>query len=102
MRVVTRACLLWFCRTLIHVQEVREASDGALIAEVLPQASDFRYGKMVWRILPTEGGTRLQLHGDVVPAFWVPPVIGPFYIKRKLREEALETAQAVEVLAKAP
>jgi hypothetical protein len=102
MRVLTRACFWYFCRTLTHVQEVREAPDGALIAEVLPRLSDFRYGTMIWRILPAEGNTRVEFRGDIVPAFWVPPVLGPLLIKRKLREEALETACAVEVLARAP
>jgi hypothetical protein len=102
MRVLTRACFWFFCRTLAHVQEVREAPDGAFIAEVLPHLSDFRYGKMIWRLLPAEGNTRLQFRGDIVPAFWVPPVLGPRFIKRKLREEVLETARAVEILARAP
>jgi polyketide cyclase/dehydrase/lipid transport protein len=100
MRVVTQFCIWFFCKTLTHVQTVEDREDGAIIATFVPEMSDFRYGRMVWHILPADDSTRLQLRGDLVPAFWIPPVIGPLLVERTLRAEALETASAIENMAR--
>lgn len=102
MRIVTRYCVLWLCKTLTHVQEVEDGPDGSIIATVIPEQSDFRYGRMVWSIVPASGETLLKLRGELIPAFWVPPIIGPLLITRILGAEALETAASVEKLAGSP
>jgi hypothetical protein len=38
----------------------------------------------------------------VEPDFWIPPLIGPWLIKRKLLSETLETVDNLEQLAKNP
>ena len=102
MRIVTRYCVLWLCKTLTHVQRVEDAPDGSIIATVIPEQSDFRYGRMVWTIVPASGETFLKLRAELIPAFWVPPVIGPLLIKSILGAEALKTAESVEKLAGPP
>jgi hypothetical protein len=41
----------------------------------------------VWRV--TDEGSRTRLHYEAtrVAAFWIPPLIGPWAIKRTLREQ---------------
>jgi hypothetical protein len=34
-----------------------------------------------------------------VPAFWIPPVIGPWLIKKKMMEEGRVTIERIEELA---
>jgi hypothetical protein len=98
-----RVCVAWFCRHLTQVQDiVRDDRDGALglSATVLPQFSNLRSGHAQWSMRDC-GGTCLHFHADLEPAFWVPPVIGPWLIQRKMRSEAIETSQGIEKLAAA-
>ena len=73
MRVVSRPCVLVFCKTVVHVQQVREETPGDIIAKVVPEESDLRHGYMHWRILPEGTETRVVFQGDLTPGFWVPP-----------------------------
>ena len=46
-------------------------------------------------------GSRLIFFAALTPDFWVPPLIGPYIIKKKMREEAVETVLGLERLASA-
>ncbi len=102
MRVVSRPCVLVFCKTVVHVQQVREETPGDIIAKVVPEESDLRHGYMHWRILPEGTETRVVFQGDLTPGFWVPPLIGPALIKYSLRAEAMELVTNVERAAAQP
>ncbi len=99
VRVVTDACVYFFCKRLVQVQDVVEVNGSYLSANVLPELSHFRYG--VARAYVWEEGqqTRVRVLAEVVPDFWVPPLIGPWLIAHKLRTEALETVRSVERLS---
>ncbi len=99
VRTVTNVCLWFYCRRIQQVQNVIESQDGSITAVVIPEQSDFRHGYArvnVWRE-PT--GTRVLFRSEVRPDFWIPPLIGPWLIKRKLRSETLETVQNLERVA---
>jgi hypothetical protein len=82
-------CVLVFCRTLYRVEHIRR--DGAtLIAEDVPARSAFREGRTVWRLAPEGRGTRLRYQARFVPAFWVPPVIGPGALSQSLERMVIE------------
>lgn len=106
VRTRVRACVALFCRHLVQVQDMRyrPAIDGARIidAQVLPERSDFRYGQAAWIFRACESNrTCLAFDAELEPAFWVPPLIGPWLIERKLRDEAIETSRGLERLARA-
>lgn len=100
VRIVTRACVWFFCRTIEQVQSVRETRDGWIEARVIPELSDFKRGSARFSIHPEAGGTRVLILSEVEPDFWIPPVIGPWLIKRKLRSEVLETVSNLEAHAR--
>ena len=87
-RVTLHVCILFFCRDMQVVESLEENGKDKLIAAVVPQESDFRAGKTVWQVTP-EGEThsRLHLHSTFRPGFQVPPVIGPWLIKKKMEQE---------------
>lgn len=99
-----RVCVAWFCRRLRQVQDiVRDDGDGALglKATVLPQLSNLKYGLARWSM--RECALRqacLHFTAELEPAFWVPPLIGPWLIQRKMRSEAIQTSQGIERLAR--
>ena len=99
VRTETEACVWFYCMRVHQIQDVIEAADGTVTATVLPQYSDFKRGHARLTLWRAPDGTRVLIRSEVEPDFWIPPVIGPWLIKRKLRSEALETVQNLERLA---
>jgi len=103
VRTLTEACIWFYCRHIEQVQDVIESRDGSITAVVVPALSDFRHGYARVNLWQEPGGTRILLRSEVEPDFWIPPLIGPWLIKRKLLSEALETVENLERVAeKAP
>lgn len=104
IRTRVRACVALFCRQLAQVQDMhyeRTADGGRIQARVLPERSDFRHGQAAWIFRGCDADqTCLAFDAELEPAFWVPPVLGPWLIERKLREEAIETSRGLERLAR--
>ena len=99
VRTVTEACVWLYCKRIHQVQDVLEAHDGTVTAVILPELSDFRYGYARLNLWQEPGGTRVLIRSEVEPDFWIPPLIGPWLIKRKLHSEALETVANLEQVA---
>lgn len=106
-RVYTRVrmCVGLFCRHIEQVQDMRfepSAAGGHVHAQVLAKLSDLRYGLANWTLRDCAGRTCLRFDAEIEPDFWVPPLIGPWLIQRKLREEAMQTSAGIERLARMP
>lgn len=99
VRTETEACVWFYCMRVRQVQDVIEAHDGSVTAIVIPELSDFRKGYARLNLWQESGGTRVLIRSEVEPDFWIPPLIGPWLIKRKLKSEALETVRNLEQVA---
>ena len=98
-------CVLVFCKTM-HQEQIMTAIAGAdggvLDAELLPRG-DFKAGGGRWVVgaCPTARAMScLDARIELVPAFWVPPVIGDWVIRRKMVEEARHTSAGLELMAR--
>jgi carbon monoxide dehydrogenase subunit G len=49
-----------------------------------------------YRLSPYDGGTRLDYVGEVEPEGWLPPLIGPFVIRRQVESQLEAMAQEIE------
>lgn len=99
-----RVCIWYFCTHLDQVQDIVEVHDGdalGLDAQVLPALSNLRHGRARWRMRACGNQTCLEFDAELEPDFWVPPIIGPWAIERTMRNEALQTSQGIERLARA-
>lgn len=95
-------CIAFFCRNLRFTQDMEPVADGpefVLIATVVPEMSDFRYGRASWIFAPCASGTCLRFTAELEPDFWIPPLIGTWLMKRELRYQALATSEGIERLA---
>jgi len=101
VRVTMRSCVLFFCRTVRKVETIEEQPDGRLVAVADPAQSDYRYSRAEWRIVPEDAGTRLDYRAEHEPAFFVPPFIGPWLVKGRIRRELDLLAERLEQLAPA-
>jgi hypothetical protein len=99
IKITLSSCVLFFCKTLRKVQEVREEENGDIVSRIVPAESDFSLADERWRVLPENGKTRIRYDAEVVPSFFVPPLIGPWIVKSKIRHELEVTAARLEALA---
>lgn len=94
-----RACIFIFCKTARYVMDFDFGRDGTAIdADLVPEKSDFSHGRVRWRLAPSETGTTVTMFSEFTPRFWIPPLIGPYLIGRKLRAETIETVETMEAL----
>lgn len=108
VRLVTtlHACVLFLCKTLRQEQLMTaepRAHGGVLRARLLPRAGDFTEGRGLFTVKPCRAPdprTCLDVRLELVPDFWVPPVIGPWAIRRMLYREAQRTAAGLERVAR--
>ena len=99
VRSVIRTCVWFFCRQIVQVEDVTEPDRSTISARIVPGAGDFESGSCSWRV--TDEGLRTRLHYEAirVAAFWIPPLIGPWAIKRTLREQLESSIVVLERLA---
>jgi len=100
-RLVSKICILFFCVELVVVEDVEEVGQNTVLTTVVPEMSDFRSGNSRWQIQSLdEMNSLLRFRYNIEPDFWIPPVIGPLVIKRKLSREARGTIEKIEALAR--
>jgi hypothetical protein len=98
--LVTRLCVLFYCRNLRQTQDMVRHPEELLTAMIVPEDSDFKGGFAQWRLKPRDAGTHLLFDAQLKPDFWIPPLAGPFILKLMLTREAVNTVQGLENLNK--
>lgn len=100
IRLKARFCVWFFCRHLEQIQDLAYLDQYEVITVVIPNTSDFRAGWAKWKLSPNPEPNTCILEIDMAltPDFWIPPLIGPYLISRKLRAEGVETALGLERL----
>lgn len=92
-------CVLWWCKSLQREGYLLLRPNDEIVAIVDPDHSDFNYSYERWQLREEGDGTLLIYEFEMEPGFWVPPVIGPFLIKRELRVGGAEAVDRIEALA---
>lgn len=99
--VKNRGCFLFFCKTVERQGTVAETPGTLLEAIADPDMSDFSRSEERWTFERAGNGTLVNYSLRMTPSFWVPPLIGPYVIKRKLRDDGAEALDRIEALAQA-
>ncbi len=87
-RLLLHSCILFFCRDAVLTEDAQENGKDEVITVVDPALSNFSSGSSNWKILPADAGqTSIMLRKKLEPAFWIPPLIGPWMIKNKILQE---------------
>lgn len=92
-------CILLFCISFERYGYLVLDPMTNIEAIVYPEKSDFKYSVERWQLIEKNEKTLLIYQFEMEPAFWVPPVIGPFYIRRALRAGAVDAIDRIEALA---
>ncbi len=100
VHVLAHPCVLIFCKNLDIVLDLHKQGKDLLIGTMDPQVSDFSSGMMRWEIQPlTPRRTRIVYTADMVPSFWMPPIVGPWLLQIKISNLASEMIQNIGRIA---
>jgi hypothetical protein len=94
-------CLLFYCLSMRRVERLEVKRPGHIRTVTMPERSDFKRSSSEWVLEPEAGGTRMTYSLIMEPDFWVPPVIGPWYLKRTLQRGGGNAINRIERLAQA-
>jgi hypothetical protein len=80
----------------VLTQDVTVVVDN-IQADIVPDESDFRSGYFRWSISSSDNG-RSHISFEVImePNFYIPPLIGGFFVRKKLRQKILATVENLE------
>ena len=98
--ILNKGCVLFFCKSIERRGYVERENPDVLRAEADPERSDFDVCDETWEFTEHEGGTVVAYSLTMKPSFWVPPAIGPYFIKRTLEKKAGQALDRVEALAR--
>jgi len=94
-------CVMLWCKSFVRAGHLELKPIEEIIAIADPEESDFKRSYERWQLQPDNGGTLLIYEFEMVPDFWVPPVVGPFLIQRALRSGGERALERMEALAQA-
>ncbi len=92
-------CMAFFCKSFDRHGHVETEVNEWIKATVDPERSDFHLSTESWKFVEAEQGAVVVYDLEFKPKFWVPPVIGPFLIQRKLKKDGPEALLRIETIA---
>lgn len=104
LRMHIKSCVLFICFPVTQTEAMTTDGRDWVRGVIVPRLSSFRSGDSRWRLRAVPGGTEAHFTASLTPSFYIPPVIGPWMVRRKLRAEMRETASRLKawVYAKTP
>lgn len=94
-----RACVAFFCKSFERTGYVEAQPLDFITAVADPDNSDFHVSVEEWHFAPDGETTTISYQLEMRPKFWVPPLIGPYLIKRKLEKDGGEALARIESIA---
>ncbi len=95
-----KGCVLLYCHTFVRTGYLQLKPKYDITAVSDPQKSDFEFSRERWQ-LRIEGDSTVMIYEfEMEPRFWVPPFIGPYYIKRALKSGSISAIDRIEALAR--
>ena len=92
-------CLLFYCRSMRRVERLEIVTPNRIRSTALPERSDFKFSTSEWTLEPEGNGTKVTYRMDMEPSFWLPPFVGPWFLKRTLLHGAPGAVDRIEELA---
>ena len=93
-------CILFWCKTFVRNGYLLLASKNLIVAITDPETSDFEFGRERWQLSEEDGGTLVIYDFEMEPRFWVPPIIGPYFIKQVLKDSGTRAINRIGDLAR--
>jgi hypothetical protein len=95
------ACVLFYCKSVEKVERLEIDAPYRIVTTAIPERSDVRFSRSEWSLSTEEGGgTNVEFKLEFEPDFWVPPIIGPFVIRKLLIKDGESAVQQIEAMAR--
>ena len=96
VRTQIHSCVVFFCKDLTLTQDVTVVA-GAIKADIVPEESDFRSGYLLWSITSDgRGGSYIQYESVIEPDFFIPPLIGGYFMRKRFQQQIFAAAENLE------
>ena len=95
-----QGCALWHCMTLERTERLETEAPHWIKSITLPEGSNFKYSTSEWLLERDGESTKMTYKLEMEPDFFVPPVVGPWYLKRTLSQGGLRAVVRIERLAR--
>jgi len=96
-----KGCIAFvFCKSVRRVERIVENPPVELIATIVPEQSDFLFGRVRWLLTAEKGGTLLTYENETEPKFSVPGMLGEALMARSLGRTARQMIERVEEQAR--
>ena len=81
----------------LNFEEEIEFSANSMSLVIIADGSSFHSGRSKWVTKKiSENQTRLSIIGQLKPKFWIPPVIGVYFLDKVFNEQITETVKNIE------
>lgn len=98
VRIEFEGCALFFCRATAMTQDVTVVGNE-IRANTIPDGGDFESGQLLWRVLDDPYGARIEFRATIRHRSFILPFIGNFFVRKRLRQQLLSTAENLEIEA---
>jgi hypothetical protein len=88
------------CMSFERTERLETDAPRWIKSTALPEASDFKHATSEFILEPAGDGTEMIYKLEVEPDFFVPPLIGPWLLKRTVSKGALRAVERIEGLAR--
>ena len=92
-------CVIRFCSYYIRQGYLELTPESDIIAVANPDLSNFKFARERWQLVPRGKRTLMIYDFEMEPDFWVPPLVGPYFVKRTLRAGGRRAINRIELLA---
>ena len=93
-------CVLWRCMSLQRTERLETEAPYRIKSITIPERSNFKHSTSEWLLERDGDGTKMAYKLEMEPDFAVPPVVGPWYLKRTLSQGVVRAVPRIERLAR--
>ena len=88
------------CISFVRTERLETDAPRWMKSTALPELSDFKHAMSEFLLESDGDGTKLIYRTEIEPDFFVPPLIGPWFLKRTVSKGALSALSRIEGLAR--
>ncbi len=92
-------CIMFYCMQMQRTERLEKEEFKFIRTQTIPEESNFKYSHSEWTFMPVDGGTQMTYSMVMEPDFFVPPIVGPFILKRILRSGGARVISRIERIA---
>ncbi len=93
-------CVLLYCQTFDRRGYLLLTPKDDIVAVAEPEKSDFEFSRERWHLSSEGEGTVMIYEFELEPRFWIPPYIGPYFLKRAMKSGSIRAINRIEILAR--